>query len=201
MPCRFLHFLKRQIIQKQTLMMMMMVAAQRTLIRAVKNMYTPKINLLKLAWTKRSDGQELFLFSHLCLCDTKKSKLTGSCFFLPESSCGLLFWRTRAETVNFIGDALLMVVLCRAVWNTALCSRGRARREISTGNYRATQSRIQGSLGSFSVPLATLPGSGVQVCGCSPWSTSLCPDSWDHLICGTGDLVTVPFAVPLVQTG
>lgn len=172
--------------------MIMMVAAQRTLIWAVKNLYIPKINLLKLAWTKRSAGWELFIFSHLCLYDTKTSKLSGSCFFLSETSSGpFLLWRTRAEAVNFIGDDLLKVVLCRAVCNTALCSLGKARRQISTGYYKATQSRIQWSLGSFSVPLATLPGFGVQVCVYGAWWTSLCPDSWDHLVCRTGDLVTV----------
>lgn len=135
----------------------MIVAAQRTLIRAVKNLYIPKINLLKLAWTKRSAGQELLIFPTFAyMTQKKKSKFSGSCF-LSEISCEpFLLCRTRAEAMNFIGDALLKVVLCRAVWNIALCSLGKARREISTGNYRATQSTIQWNLGSFSVPLATL---------------------------------------------
>lgn len=151
------------------MMMRVMVAAQRTLIWAVKNLYIPKINLLKLAWTKRSAGWELFIFSCLCLYDTKISKLSDSCFFLSVASCGpFLLWTTRAQAVNFIGNALLKVVLCRAVCHTALRSLGKASREISTGNYRATQSRIQWSLGSFSVPLGTLPDSGAQVCSCGP---------------------------------
>lgn len=58
----------------------------------------------------------VWFFSHLGLYDTKKSELSGSCCFLSETSCGpFLLWRTRAEAVNFIGDALLKVVLCRAV--------------------------------------------------------------------------------------
>lgn len=66
--------------QKRTLMMMM--AAQGTPIWAVKNLYIPKINLLKLAWTKRSAGQELFIFPTSAYVTGKKSKLSSEWFLL-----------------------------------------------------------------------------------------------------------------------
>lgn len=67
--------------QKRTLMMMMM-AAQRTLILAVKNLYIPKINLLKSAWTKRSSGQELFIFPTFAYETGKKSRLSFEWYLL-----------------------------------------------------------------------------------------------------------------------
>lgn len=123
----------------------MMMVAQRTLIRTVKNLYIPKINLLKLAWTKRSAGQELFIFPTSAYVTGKNPNLvlSGSCYFLSETNYGLfLLRRMRAEKVNFIMDALLTVVLCRGTCNIALCSLEKARREISAGNSKAMQSRI-----------------------------------------------------------
>lgn len=74
--------------QKQTLMM---TAVQGTLILAVKNLYIPKINLLKSAWTKRSAGQELFIFptSAYGTGNNPDLVLSGSCCFLSETSYGL----------------------------------------------------------------------------------------------------------------
>lgn len=51
--------------QKQALMMMM-VAAQRTLIQAVKNLGIPKIFLLQLLWIKRSVVGKSVQFLDIC---------------------------------------------------------------------------------------------------------------------------------------
>lgn len=86
----------------------------------------------------------VFFFSTIAYMTQKNPNLVALGTSCLKQAVGLsCLWRTRAEAVNFIRDALLKVVLCRAEWNTALYSLGKAGREISTGNYRATQSRTQ----------------------------------------------------------
>ncbi|KAI1243087.1 hypothetical protein IHE44_0000660 [Lamprotornis superbus] len=83
---------------QKTLMMMVVVAAQKTLIQAVKNLYIPKINLLKLAWTKRHIQAEVALVMPalgLAYC-VHQCPAEGSSFCGPQTK---LFSRMWLESV------------------------------------------------------------------------------------------------------